>query len=195
MWPSITRMGVLREFPHGDTFVLTLSSGSLNTTLFMCVRLYLCICVFVCAEEGICLKGEQTVWKRKVCLRPPALCIHIHKIFQRRDVGRSDRALLSVNLSAVYRSTFSYETPSPIIPWHFLIVFLPPLAVVDLRKASYPDMCVNGSEDRDPVCDMLNSITPRELILSKGRNPSRLPIGTTYLTTSLKLIYDKVPYF
>lgn len=87
-------------------------------------------------------------------------------------MGRSDRALLSVNLSAVYRSAFSYETLSPIILRHFLVSFLPPLAVEDLRKAAYPDMCVNGSEDREPVCVMSNNIISRELILWNGRNPS-----------------------
>ncbi len=92
--------------------------------------------------------------------------MHTHTIFQRRDVGRSDRALLSVNLSAVYRSAFSYETLSPIILWHFLVSFLPPLAVEGLRKATYPIlMCVNGSEDREPVCVMSNNIISRELIL------------------------------
>lgn len=85
---------------------------------------------------------------------------------------RSDRALLSVNLSAVHRSAFSLETRSPIILWHFLVSFLPPRAAEELRKATYPDMCVSGSEDRELVCVMLNNITSRELILWSGRNPS-----------------------
>ena len=33
------------------------------------------------------------------------------------------------------------------------------MAVEGLRKATYPDMCVNGSEDRERVCVMLNNIT------------------------------------
>ena len=47
VWPSITRMGPVGEFPRGDTFVLTLSSGSPNTSLFVCVAVsvYMCVCL------------------------------------------------------------------------------------------------------------------------------------------------------
>lgn len=57
---------------------------------------------------------------------------HTHAIVWKRDVGRSYRALISVNLSVVFRSAFSSETLSTMILWHFLDGFLPPLAVEDL---------------------------------------------------------------
>lgn len=132
------------------------------------IFVYLCLSVLKKAHAS---KGSKLSERGKFIL-DCLLCALTHKIFQRRDVGRSDRALLSVNLSAVYRSAFSLETLSPIILRYFLVSFLPPLAVEDLRKATYSDMCVSGSEDRESVCVMLNNVTSRELILWKRRNLS-----------------------
>lgn len=121
VWSSITKMEPLKEFPHGDPFVPTLSSRSLNTTLFMCVSR----CVSL-VKKAYASKGSKLSEKGKFVL-DRRLYAHTHTQDLERDVGRSDRSLLSVNLSALYRSAFSYETPSSIILWHFLVSFLPPL--------------------------------------------------------------------
>lgn len=60
VWSSINRMGPLKEFPHGDTFALTLSSRSLNTTL-SCVCLCVCGCIFV----YVCLSGLKKAYASK----------------------------------------------------------------------------------------------------------------------------------
>ena len=149
--------------------------------------LYLCVCLWWRRpqREAHCLRKESLSKAAAVCTHTHT---NTHKISQKRDEGRSDRAALSVNLSAVYRSAFSYETLSSIILRHFLVRFLPPLAGEDLRKATYPDMYVNGSEDRGAVCVMSNNMVSREFFLWNGRNPSHakiLPIWTTCFTAPI----------
>lgn len=105
----------------------------------------------------------------------------------KRDVERSDRAPLSVNLSAVYRSAFSYETLTSIILWHFLVSFLPLLAIEDLRRATYPDMCVNGSKDRESVCHV-GQHNPQGAQSVEWREPEYCK---SFLICTLNLYYTK----
>lgn len=63
VWSSITKMEPLKEFPHGDPFVPTLSSRSLNTTLFMCVSR----CVSL-VKKAYASKGSKLSEKGKFVL-------------------------------------------------------------------------------------------------------------------------------
>lgn len=66
------------------------------------------------------------------------------------------------------------------------------MAVEDLRKATYSYMCVNGSEDREPMWSKLDNIISRELSLCKRGTQvvQRLPVGTTDFTVLITLTDD-----
>lgn len=97
---------------------------------------------------------------------------HTYNSFPSGDVERSHGAGLSVNLSVVSRSAFSYETPATIILWHFPVSFLPPSVADDQGSATYPIRCVSGSEDRELVCAKFSGISKEPLLWNEG-NPSR----------------------
>lgn len=103
-----------------------------------------------------------------------------------RDVERSHGA--SVNLSVVYRSAFSYETPATIILWHFLVSFLPPSVAKDQGSATYP-IFVSVGQRTESWCAPSSVQSPRSRFYGmKGTQVGRrLPKGNIFLSASLTL--------
>lgn len=79
---------------------------------------------------------------------------------------------LSVNLSVVSRSAFSYETPATIILRHFLVSFLPPLVTEDRGGATYP-IFVSMGQETEGRCAPSSAESPRSWFLWNEGNPSR----------------------
>lgn len=103
-------------------------------------------------------------------------------------MARSHGARLSVNLSVVYRSAFSYESPATIILWHFLVSFLLPSGAEDRGSATYPIFGSMGQRT-ESWCAPSSVESPRNRFCGmKGTQVGRrLPKGNIFLSASLTL--------
>lgn len=192
IWSFIMRMEPLRKFPHGDIFVLTLSLRCLNSAegpkhsscvyfrVYVPVRLDLCRYMFVCAEEGLCLKS-------KVCLRLLALCTHTHMIFQgggRGEVKQGTAICKSICFLQISFLLWDFGSHNSLA---FPSQFPSDIGCWGPEEGNPFLICVSMGQKTERRCvSCLTTNSPGRLIFEiKGTEVMpRFPLGTTNFTTS-----------